>query len=230
MLSFIRRSIEVAKEEGTKILRANPIPWDKEMKMLKLNDQEDLGQWLVGSDKDIGGLSEAKLEITPENKGRFHGYVSLDLPPNYKYEKSGYAAIRSKVRGVTIFGTPMWDTTLFRYLALRVKGDYKKYYINLQTDGPVQTDLFQHRLFLRKPGDWETVMIPFRDFILTNHGIIQEPQIAMYREKVKTVGISILDQHGPFSIEIDWIKAMNTDTTDGDFDMLPRNREKPASE
>ncbi|CAJ0896770.1 17112_t:CDS:2, partial [Entrophospora sp. SA101] len=137
MLSFIRRSIEVAKEEGTKILRANPIPWDKEMKMLKLNDQEDLGQWLVGSDKDIG---EAKLEITPENKGRFHGYVSLDLPPNYKYEKSGYAAIRSKVRGVTIFGTPMWDTTLFRYLALRVKGDYKKYYINLQTDGPVQTD------------------------------------------------------------------------------------------
>ncbi|CAH1757140.1 17166_t:CDS:2 [Entrophospora sp. SA101] len=227
MLSFIRRSIEVAKEEGTKILRANPIPWDKEMKMLKLNDQEDLGQWLVGSDKDIG---EAKLEITPENKGRFHGYVSLDLPPNYKYEKSGYAAIRSKVRGVTIFGTPMWDTTLFRYLALRVKGDYKKYYINLQTDGPVQTDLFQHRLFLRKPGDWETVMIPFRDFILTNHGIIQEPQIAMYREKVKTVGISILDQHGPFSIEIDWIKAMNTDTTDGDFDMLPRNREKPASE
>ncbi|CAJ0754512.1 11894_t:CDS:2, partial [Entrophospora sp. SA101] len=172
----------------------------------------------------------AKLEITPENKGRFHGYVSLDLPPNYKYEKSGYAAIRSKVRGVTIFGTPMWDTTLFRYLALRVKGDYKKYYINLQTDGPVQTDLFQHRLFLRKPGDWETVMIPFRDFILTNHGIIQEPQIAMYREKVKTVGISILDQHGPFSIEIDWIKAMNTDTTDGDFDMLPRNREKPASE
>nr|CAG8526008.1 11037_t:CDS:2 [Entrophospora candida] len=227
MLSFIRRSIEVAKEEGTKILKANPIPWDKEMKMLKLNDQEDLGQWLVGSDKDIG---EAKLEITPENKGRFHGYVSLDLPPNYKYEKSGYAAIRSKVRGVTIFGTPMWDTTLFRYLALRVKGDYKKYYINLQTDGPVQTDLFQHRLFLRKPGDWETVMIPFRDFILTNHGIIQEPQIAMYREKVKTVGISILDQHGPFSIEIDWIKAMNTDTTDGDFDMLPRNREKPASE
>jgi len=129
-----------------------------------------------------------------------------------------------------MFGTPMWDTTLFRYLSLRVKGDYKKYYVNIQTDGPIQTDLFQHRLFLRRPGDWETVMIPFRDFILTNHGIIQEPQITMYREKVKTIGISILDQHGSFCIEVDWIKAMNTDTTDGDFDTLPRNKEKFTSE
>lgn len=58
-----------------------------------------------------------------------------------------------------MFGTPCWDTSLFRYLALHVKGDKRKYFVNIQTDGVVKTDLFQHRLFLRTPGEWETVMV-----------------------------------------------------------------------
>jgi NADH dehydrogenase [ubiquinone] 1 alpha subcomplex assembly factor 1 len=52
--------------------------------------------------------------------------------------------------------------------------------------------------------------------------MIQEDQIEMYREKVKTVGVSLMDrQEGPFEIEIQWIKAMNTEFTEGDLDRVP---------
>ena len=127
--------------------------------MATLKTEKDLEQWAIGSDKDIGGFSEASLDITPEGTARFHGNISLDLPANQEIKQSGYAAIRTIPKAQTLFGTPCWDTSLFRYLALHVKGDKRKYFVNIQTDGVVKTDLFQHRLFLRTPGQWETVMV-----------------------------------------------------------------------
>ena len=37
----------------------------------------------------------------------------------------------------------------------------------------------------------------------------------MNREKVKTVGFSLLAQSGQFNLEIDYIKAINTEETEG---------------
>ncbi len=52
-------------------------------------------------------------------------------------------------------------------------------------------------------------MIPFDDFILTNYGKVQEEQLRMDRQKLSTIGISLLDrQPGPFRMEIDWIKVL----------------------
>ena len=51
-------------------------------------------------------------------------------------------------------------------------------------------------------------------------------QVEMFREKIKTIGISLTDrQEGPFSIEIDWIKAMNSEDTEGDNDRTPTSSE-----
>lgn len=133
--------------------------WQKELPMATLKTEKDLQQWAIGCDKDIGGFSEASLDATSEGTARFHGNISLDLPANQEIKQSGYAAIRTIPRAQTLFGTPCWDTSLFRYLALHVKGDKRKYFVNIQTDGVVKTDLFQHRLFLRTPGQWETVMV-----------------------------------------------------------------------
>lgn len=56
--------------------------------------------------------------------------------------------------------------------------------------------------------------------------MIQEDQIEMFRQKVKTVGISLMDrQEGPFEIELEWIKAMNTEFTEGDMDRIPPKEE-----
>ncbi|CDS14398.1 hypothetical protein LRAMOSA06567 [Lichtheimia ramosa] len=232
MFSFIRRTATEVAESSAKALRMEGLQgWRKELPMVQLNTKADLDHWAIGSDKDIGGFSTASLDITPEGTGRFHGNISLELPADRNIEQSGYAAIRSKARESSMFGTPCWDTSLFRYLALRVRGDQRKYFVNIQTDSVIQTDLYQHRLFLRTPGQWETVLIPFRDFVLTNNGMIQEDEVEMFREKVKTVGLSLTDrQEGPFSIEIDWIKAMNTEFTEGDMDRIPPSQQQDSQQ
>ncbi|KAG0168379.1 hypothetical protein DFQ30_004840 [Apophysomyces sp. BC1015] len=221
----LKQEARVVAESSAKALRMDGLRgWQKELPMLSLKTKQDLDHWAIGCDKDIGGFSNASIEITPENTGLFHGSISLELPSNREIQQSGYAAVRSKPQPSSMFGTPCWDTSLFRYLAMRVRGDRRKYFVNIQTDGVIATDVYQHRLFLRDPGNWETVMIPFRDFILTNNGMIQEQQIEMFREKVKTVGFSLQDrQDGPFKLEIEWIKAMNTEFTEGDLNRIPVN-------
>ncbi|PWN53825.1 NADH:ubiquinone oxidoreductase complex I intermediate-associated protein 30 [Violaceomyces palustris] len=69
-----------------------------------------------------------------------------------------------------------------------------KFYVNIQTDGPVTSDLYQHRLFFdeNKGSEWQTVLIPFDDFILTNTGQVSPSQVSMMREKIRTVGISVI--------------------------------------
>ncbi|OBZ80600.1 Complex I intermediate-associated protein 30, mitochondrial, partial [Choanephora cucurbitarum] len=228
MFSLFRRTASELADSSLKAINLDGLRgWQKEMPIASLKTEKDRQQWAIGCDKDIGGFSEAELDVV-DGVGRFHGKISLDLPTNQDIKQSGYAAIRTKPRDQTLFGTPCFDTSLFRYLALRVKGDERKYFVNIQTDGVVKTDLFQHRLFLRTPGQWETVMIPFKDFILTNNGMIQEDQLEMFREKVKTVGISLMDRkEGPFEIHVEWVKAMNTEFTEGDLDRIPPKKDTP---
>ena len=73
---------------------------------------------------------------------------------------------------------------------------YPRFFVNIQTDAAVTTDIYQHRLWLdASKGDaWQTVLIPFDDFVLTNTGTVVESQLSMMREKVLTVGVSVLLQ------------------------------------
>ena len=70
--------------------------------------------------------------------------------------------------------------------------------IQLCRSPAVRTDLFQHRLWLPEPAaesdphSWTDVLIPFSDFALTNSGELSAHQIEMMRQKVRSVGISVL--------------------------------------
>ncbi|KAJ3303937.1 hypothetical protein HDV03_003410 [Kappamyces sp. JEL0829] len=92
--------------------------------------------------------------------------------------------------------------------------------INIQTDSLYPSLVWQHRLYFSSPGQWETIRIPFRDFVKTSHGFVQKNQLAMDKSQVKTIGFSLLRQPGPFELELAWIKAVNTLDTVGDFDVL----------
>ena len=64
-----------------------------------------------------------------------------------------------------------------------------------------------------------TSKIPFKDFVLTNAGELVPHQVQMYRERVRTVGISLLGGNsgveGPYELGIDSIQAVNVeDVTD----------------
>jgi NADH dehydrogenase [ubiquinone] 1 alpha subcomplex assembly factor 1 len=177
------------------------------------------------ADVDIGGSSTAKLDWMPSETSdttsspsglvagyaRFHGSISTDLPPERPdIQRTGYAAWKTHEQGPTIFGRGIWDIDPFVYLAMRIKSDGRSYLVNVQTDSIVPTDIHQHRLFAQRPGEWETVVIKWNDFVRTNHGWVVEPQTGMIRRKVRTIGIGLTDRiPGPFELCIERIWATN---------------------
>jgi NADH dehydrogenase [ubiquinone] 1 alpha subcomplex assembly factor 1 len=192
--------------------------------LTSFHDPDSLSACKIMSDIALGGFSRAHLDWQPpcmnpnsssaENRNghvKFHGNISTELPVNRPHiQRTGYAAWRTKDRPSTIFGKPLWDIDPYAFLALRIKSDGRKYFVNLQTESIVPTDIHQHRLYSRRPGEWETVLIKWNEFVRTNHGIVVEPQTEMLRQKVRTVGIGLIDRvPGPFELYIDRIWATN---------------------
>lgn len=117
---------------------------------------------------------------------------------------------RNKDRSFTLFGKSLWDVDPYRYLALRVKSDGRKYFVNVQTESIVHTDIHQHRLYAKRPGEWETVLIKWSEFVRTNYGQAVEPQTEMLTQKIRTVGIGLTDRiPGPFDLAIHKLWATN---------------------
>lgn len=184
--------------------------------LVDFSNPETLSECKTMCDTELGGFSSVSLEQVPGTStepvhARFHGSLSTDLPRNNpQVARSGYVGWRNKDRKPTIFGKSLWDIDAYTYLALRVKSDGRKYFVNLQTESIVYTDLHQHRLHTRKPGEWETVLINFNAFVRTNYGEVVEPQSEILRQKVRSVGFSLIDGvPGPFDLAISRIWASN---------------------
>ncbi|KAH9958591.1 complex I intermediate-associated protein CIA30 [Russula dissimulans] len=150
---------------------------------------------------------------------RFHGHMRLAARPGYEDRvRGGYAGFRNKFRP-TLFGELTDDVSNHRFLALRVRvaGHPRtrgSYFVNVQTEGPTNDDLWQHRLyFSRHDGGWEDVFVPFDAFVMTKAGTINTQPVSMLRERVRSVGISLLGGNsgieGPYELGIDEIRAVN---------------------
>lgn len=175
------------------------------------------------SDKDIGGFSSAHLDFHPAtpdtpSHARFHGNISTELPRDQPHvQRTGYAGWRSLDRGFTLFGKSLWDVDPYAYLAIHFKSDGRKYFVNVQTESIVQTDIHQHRLYSKTPGEWETILIKWSEFVRTNHGQVVEPQREMLTQKVRTVGTALIDRiPGPYDLCISKVWATNA-THDDDI-------------
>lgn len=197
--------------------------------MLDFADPETSTWMKTMTDKQVGGVSTANISHVPANVSAnpntpahmlFEGNISTDLPANRPdVLKTGYAAWRNQDLGSTLFGELFWNVDSYMYLAMRVKSDGRKYFVNIQTDSIVDTDIHQHRLYTKEhegangpgdPGRWETVLIKLHEFVRTNLGNITEPQSEMLRQKVKSVGIGMIDRTpGPYKLAIAGIWATN---------------------
>ncbi|KWU42707.1 CIA30-domain-containing protein [Rhodotorula sp. JG-1b] len=222
--AYLNRSMEHLRDRTAEAMRMDPARNATEaLQLLSFRTPEDLEQVALGCDGDVGGKSTVHVDLGPEGKGRFWGKLSNELNPGRRrdgvLEKGGYAGFRNKSR-TTLFGTRTWDTSLHEFLCLRVRsaGDGMRYFVNIQTDGPIRTDLFQHRLWLPEPASesdphsWTDVLIPFSDFALTNSGELSAHQIEMMRQKVRSVGISVLGpKEGRYELGIESISAINAD-------------------
>lgn len=222
---FLGRSIDEFKRLSTSILKAEGLrEATKPYILASFQDSKTILDCKSMSDKDIGGFSSANLDWIPPSKNqtlnptesshghaKFHGNISIELPINRpEVHRTGYAAWRTKDKGYTIFGKTLWDIDPYEFLALRIKSDGRKYFINLQTESIVPTDIHQHRLYAKRPGEWETLLVPWSEFVRTNHGVVVEPQREMLRQSLRTIGIGLTDRvPGNFELCIEKMWATN---------------------
>jgi monofunctional biosynthetic peptidoglycan transglycosylase len=148
--------------------------------------------WRPVNDTVMGGISSSRMERSPDGKAVFTGEISLE-------NNGGFAS----VQGPEI----QQPLGAFEGIAIRVKGDGKRYKCGLRTD-----DLFDgvsHQAgFKTKTGEWQIVKIPFTDFIPTYHGRRLSNDKRMTPGLIKKLGFLISErQDGAFRLEIDWIKA-----------------------
>ncbi|KAH9945460.1 complex I intermediate-associated protein CIA30 [Epithele typhae] len=245
--AYMNRSAKVFTDTARRmiLMEGADMPSRLPISLYTFNSHEDISQYAKGCDADVGGTSTVNFALdestaTPSTSekphsphevivnrptGKFWGEMKLGVRTGLEQRiRGGYAGFRNKPRP-TLFGEMSDDVSHHGFLALRVSArghprTRNSYFVNLQTDGPITTDLWQHRLFFRKDdGSWEDVFIPFKDFVLTNAGELVPEQIRMYRERVRSIGISILGGNsgveGPYELGIDSIRAVNIeDVTD----------------
>ncbi|CCG82157.1 Complex I intermediate-associated protein 30, mitochondrial [Taphrina deformans PYCC 5710] len=205
-MNFLARSAKRFQQQAAQILDANPTP-SVNAPLSLFTFPADVDKMIVGSDADYKSTSTSTVSCTPRTENgesflRFSGKTAGD----------GYAAMRSKVEPSSFYGVPTTDVSPYKFLTLRLRGDARRYFINLQTESYLETDLYQHRVFLTSQGTgtWENVTLKWNDFTLTNNGQIQEKQVAMDKYRLKTVGISVLDRlPGKFELDVQWIRAEN---------------------
>ncbi|KAJ9618282.1 hypothetical protein H2203_009199 [Taxawa tesnikishii (nom. ined.)] len=209
-LDEFKRLSNIAIKMETLHVPTRPYP------LINFNDPDSIAMCKTMSDRDMGGFSKVSLThhaaaASEPAHAQFSGSISIELPPNRpEVQRSGYAAFRTRDRPPTLFGKSLWDIDPYSYLALRVKADGRKYFINIQTESIVPTDIHQHRLYTTRDGEWETVVVAFRDFVRTNYGMVVEPQAEMMRQRVRSVGIGLIDRiPGPFDLRIAEIYATN---------------------
>ncbi len=214
---FIKRSLDEFKRLSNIALQQEGVRTPQApYQLLDFSNPSNVNDCKTMSDADLGGFSKSTLEYIPKSSrepahARFYGNISTELPRNNRnVQRTGYAAWRNHDRPPTIFGKSLWDVDPYVYLALRVKSDGRKYLVNVQTESIVYTDIHQHRLFTQRPGEWETVLIKWSDFVRTNYGSVVEPQMEILTQKVRTVGIGLTDRvPGPFDLAISEIWSTN---------------------
>ncbi|KEP49302.1 complex I intermediate-associated protein CIA30 [Rhizoctonia solani 123E] len=217
----INRTAQVLRDNTARIVRMDGVNPDVAPRTLfSFRTAQDIQQFALGSDSDLGGHSTAHLDHHPDGYARFWGDMRLDVKAGLEGKlRPGYAGFRNKARSrPTLFGQIYDDLSLYKYLALRVKAagephTRNSFFVNIQTDGPIQTDLWQHRLYFQTDGEWEDISIPLSDFVMTNQGDLVQNQVKMMREKVRTIGISILGgksrTQGKYELGVESIRAVN---------------------
>lgn len=180
----------------------------------EFRSQKDLDEWVVSSDAEIGGKSEAYLKLGKNNQtALLFGTLSTEAPRDGETGYSGYCAIRAKLLKGAFDTKKYYDWSNFNSLYLRVRGDGRPWMINIYTDpyySHQKDDLYTYFMFTRGGPYWQEIKIPFSKFFLSSWGRIQDDQYPLWLDKISSVGFTLGDKaDGPFQLEIDFIGLLN---------------------
>ena len=153
----------------------------------------DYEQWQVINDGVMGGISQSTMSRGGKETALFLGTVSLE---NY----GGFCSASTRP-------VKSHDLSSYKGIAMRLKGDGKKYKATLKTDASFTGFVYQYA-FSTRPGEWITVQAPFQEFVATFRGMPQQSAGKLDSSSIKSFGFLISDkQAGRFRLEIDWIKS-----------------------
>ena len=104
-------------------------------------------QWYVVNDGVMGGLSEGNIAMNQEGHGVFSGYVTTE-------NNGGFSSMRYVLEKKNV--------SQFTKVVIKLKGDGKKYQFRIKSDA---SQRYSYVNSFETSGDWETVTLPFGDFI-----------------------------------------------------------------
>lgn len=148
-------------------------------------------QWQVVNDGVMGGVSDGRFRITPEDTLEFFGTLSLE-------NNGGFASVRTKPADL--------DINAGDDLVIRVKGDGREYVLNLYTKSRRMAFSFRAPL-PTVINEWTEVAVPLEDFIPTSFGNRVQGMGPVEPNEITSIGFMLSDKKaGPFKMEVAWVK------------------------
>ncbi|KAJ8289664.1 hypothetical protein GJAV_G00003900 [Gymnothorax javanicus] len=132
---------------------------------------ESLSQWVVSSDREIGGHSEAYMKLGRNNTTCLvYGTLCSKPPRDGETRYSGYCTLRSKQPTMSFDRKKHYDWSTFNSLYLRIRGDGRPWMINIGAETYFthqSDDMYNYFLFTRGGPYWQDVKIPFSKFFFS---------------------------------------------------------------
>jgi len=150
-------------------------------------------EWRAINDGVMGGVSRGGAEIARDGWLVFAGEVSLE-------KNGGFASVRTAPRPL--------GTTGARAVRLEVRGDGRRYKLNLKTD--VAFDGVQYQAAFATPaGEWTSLTLPLTAFAPKHRGRDVPDAPPLDPARIVTLGFLISDrQAGPFRLEVRVIELL----------------------
>jgi len=159
------------------------------VRLADFSDAAEAGRWQAIDDVVMGGQSRSAM-LAGERSGVFTGTVSLA-------RGGGFASVRRREQLV--------DLSRYSALELRLRGDGRRYKLNLRAAGDVDGLVYQAS-FGTAPGTWQTTRMALEDFAPRFRG--RPVRGTLDRRRVCSLGLLISDQQaGPFRLELSSIQA-----------------------
>ncbi len=158
--------------------------------MMVMDFTQDARPWPAINDGVMGGVSSGAMTVE-DGFVAFRGRVSFE-------NNGGFASLRSEPGA--------YDLSGFEGLVLEVRGDGKTYGVRVRTSDSWRATSYQAKI--EPPaGTWAEIAIPFDCFVPVYRGRVVPDHPALDPGAIRTFGLMIARQEGPFRLDIAWIKA-----------------------
>jgi len=155
--------------------------------LFRFQSAQAIADWSAIDDAVMGGVSSSRLRHDAAGHAVFEGVVALD-------NNGGFASVRSRPLDLGAPGAVSY--------VLEVRGDGKRYKLNLRTDDAFDGVNYQAS-FETPPGAWTLVRLPVSGFSPTFRGRTVPDAPPLDPIRVRQVGLMIADrQVGAFALAV----------------------------